>query len=165
MAAETTPLSLNEPFTEEQLRGMLNSAPENARCGCGNITRFIGHDDHGFGGPDECDGSCERDGKEYCECETVLTQPFTVMRDADGNALEYDYQAWTGGGFDGEIGEYTRVDCAECGAEVYRAPDLTTDFLLNHAASAGNEEEFDAITEGQRRIQDIADQHDAAEGA
>lgn len=74
---------------------------------CDNDAAFIGIDDHGYGGPDECESDC--DPEEGCTCETELKQPFTVE---DGEP--YDYQAFTGGGYDAEIGNYTRIYCAKC---------------------------------------------------
>jgi len=83
-------------------------SPENSGqylcANCGNTRSFIGYDDRGYPGPDECE--C---GKTVCECEVTLKQPFTV--DDDG-AL--DYHAFEGGGFGAEIGAYTRIQCAFC---------------------------------------------------
>ncbi len=75
---------------------------------CGNTERFIGIDDHGYPGED-CD--CDQDP---CVCEVTLRQPFTVT---DG---QEHYAAFEGGGFGAEIGSYTRVECADCGAEIWR---------------------------------------------
>jgi hypothetical protein len=84
---------------------------------CGNCSRFTGTDAHGFGGPDNCDGSCGWDLDEdngFCECETELTQDFTVQPDG-----EIDYHAFVGGGCDAEIGSYTTIECGECGAVLW----------------------------------------------
>lgn len=77
---------------------------------CGNTERFIGYDDHGFPG-DDCD--C---GKEICECQVTLRQPFRV--NARG---EVTYAAFTGGGNDAEIGTYDRIDCDCCRAQTWPA--------------------------------------------
>jgi len=71
---------------------------------CGNARSFIGYDDRGYPGPDECE--C---GKDICECEVTLKQHFTVEEDG---ALDYD--AFEGGGFGADIGAYTRIQCAVC---------------------------------------------------
>jgi hypothetical protein len=77
---------------------------------CGNARSFIGYDDRGYPGPDECD--CEKD---VCVCEITLKQYFTVH--ADGCI---SYQAFEGGGFGAEIGSYTRIQCAVCTAFVWQ---------------------------------------------
>lgn len=80
---------------------------------CGNREHFTGIDEHGYGGPDECDSDCG----DICECETVLRQNFDV--DADG---EVNYHSFTGGGWGAEIGEYTIVTCRVCSAIVWHSP-------------------------------------------
>jgi hypothetical protein len=71
---------------------------------CGNIRSFIGYDDRGYPGPDECE--C---GKDLCECEVTLKQHFMVEEDGD-----LDYHAFAGGGYGADIGAYTRIQCAVC---------------------------------------------------
>lgn len=102
-------------------------------CACGNKTEFVGVDARGYGGPDCCEGSetlggialmtsaCPNDylNEGVCLCETELTQEFTVLYDDDGKPTDYDYQSYEGGGSDGEIGEYTKIVCAECGATLW----------------------------------------------
>ncbi len=112
----------------------LQASPENARCSCGNVTRFVGIDDRGYGGPEECEcGAAEHnetapiaDFRE-CICITRLTQPYTVRRDDEGCVIEFDYHLFTGGSWNATISEYTRIRCADCGAELYRSPDLRND--------------------------------------
>jgi hypothetical protein len=71
---------------------------------CGNTRFFVGYDDRGYPGHDECE--C---GKNICECEVTLRQYFTVH---EGGSI--DYQAFEGGGRGAEIGSYTRIRCAAC---------------------------------------------------
>lgn len=71
---------------------------------CGNTRSFVGYDDRGYPGPDECE--C---GKRICECEVTLEQHFTVH--ADGSI---DYHAFEGGGRGAQIASYTRIKCAVC---------------------------------------------------
>jgi hypothetical protein len=71
---------------------------------CGNTRFFVGYDDRGYPGPDECE--C---GKNTCDCEVTLEQHFTVHEDGS-----IDYQAFEGGGRGAEIGSYTRIRCAAC---------------------------------------------------
>lgn len=112
----------------------LQQSPENARCGCGNVTRFAGIDDRGYGGPEDCEcGAAEHnetapiaDWRE-CSCISRLTQPYDVMRDQAGDVVEFDYHLFTGGGWDATIAEYTRIQCGDCGKELYRSPDLRDD--------------------------------------
>ena len=68
---------------------------------CGNTRSFVGYDDRGYPGPDECE--C---GKNICGCEVRLTQYFTVQEDGS-----IDYQPSEGGGRGAEIGSYTRIKC------------------------------------------------------
>ena len=75
---------------------------------CGNTERFIGYDAHGFPG-EAC--TCEQD---LCVCEVTLRQAFTVI------SGEERYQAFEGGGFNAEIGAYTRIECAECGQVIWQ---------------------------------------------
>lgn len=105
----TTPLYAESP----------ESKPENFECTvCGNTREFVGIDDHGYGGPDECE--CERPHSDACICETVLTQPFNITGvDTDGSPL-IDYHAFTGGGNNAEIGSYTRIDCGKCGQRLWQ---------------------------------------------
>jgi hypothetical protein len=97
---------------------------------CGNTSSFVGSDDRGFAGPDECDGSCghnEDDPNSYCKCETALTQAFTVhSQDGTRGGANIEYLAWTGGGADGEIGSYSRIYCGRCDTLLWRDPTLTT---------------------------------------
>jgi hypothetical protein len=79
--------------------------------GCGNRAEFVGTDARGYPG-DACD--C---GREECVCVAELTQPFTVG--ADG---EVHYATFTGGGSGAEIGAYTSINCAACGALVWSEP-------------------------------------------
>src|SRR5713226_1549440 len=84
---------------------------------CGNTRLFVGYDDRGYPGPDECE--C---GKGVCECEVTLKQHFTVQGDGS-----IDYQAFEGGGRGAEIGDYTRIECAVCGQCIWtRASDSIT---------------------------------------
>lgn len=76
---------------------------------CGNTREFTGYDDRGNPGPDEC--TC---GRTECICNTTLTQSFTVVEGAD-----IRYQAFKGGGRGTEIGPYTRIQCAACGALIW----------------------------------------------
>lgn len=79
------------------------------RCpACPNRERFIGYDDKGFPG-DNC--KCDQDP---CTCEVTLAQPFEII-----NGIPV-YDAFTGGGNNSEISEYTRIECAACGHEIYR---------------------------------------------
>src|SRR5437016_256347 len=55
---------------------------------CGNTRSFVGYDDRGYPGPDECE--C---GKNTCACEVTLEQHFTVH--VNGSI---DYRAFEGGG-------------------------------------------------------------------
>lgn len=134
------------PYHSVELAGaldpVLQASPENARCSCGNITGFVGIDERGYGGPEVCTcgaataydawlGRLDRRPAEVtpdlaeCTCLTVLTQPFRVLRDDAGRVIEIEYQVFSGGGYDAEIGEYTRIQCGRCGVEVYRAPEQT----------------------------------------
>ncbi len=79
---------------------------------CGNTRSFVGYDDRGYPGSDECE--C---GKGVCECEVTLKQHFTVH--CDGSV---DYQAFEGGGSGAEIGDYTRIQCAVCGQRIWTEP-------------------------------------------
>lgn len=130
LTAREQAIAIAEARQAENLR-MLQESPENARCACGNITRFIGHDDRGFGGPEVCtcrhfadDPKDQVAAPDVCACITHLEQPYTVLRNPDGSVLDFDYERFEGGGSDAEIGGYTRINCAVCGQEVYRAPDL-----------------------------------------
>ena len=71
---------------------------------CGNTRSFVGYDDRGYPGPDECD--CEND---VCACQETLKQYFIVLQDGSVH-----YHAFEGGGFGAEIGSYTRIQCAIC---------------------------------------------------
>jgi len=71
---------------------------------CGNTRSFVGYDDCGYPGPDECE--C---GKNICECQVTLKQHFTVHEDGS-----IDYQAFEGGGRGAQIASYTRIKCAVC---------------------------------------------------
>lgn len=125
-ATDATP----EDARQIEHENALQESPENARCSkCGNAERFIGHDDDGYGGPTECEGgedaegtSCPNGGgtEGFCGCITHLAQPFRVERDDTGKVIEVHYAEFTGGSFDAEISDYNRIDCAECGHEVYR---------------------------------------------
>ena len=92
-------------------------SPETAghyRCSqCGNTAEFIGFDDHGFPG-DACE--C---GKETCECQVTLRQPFRVL--VDGQVV---YEAFTGGGRGAEIGSYDRIKCGRCGSQNWPASEF-----------------------------------------
>jgi DNA-directed RNA polymerase subunit RPC12/RpoP len=91
---------------------------------CGNLTDFIGHDDHGYPG-DECEcGHAEDDGAfPECRCAVTLSQPFTVLRELgepiETPCLDVSYEAFVGGGCDAEISQYDRIECAHCGAQVW----------------------------------------------
>lgn len=95
---------------------------------CGNREHFIGIDHNGTAGKvDDCD-ECTPGVGMYCECPTVLTQPFSVepdqtdeerqQRDPNGHhpAANVDYQSHEGGASGAEIGSYTQINCATCGA-------------------------------------------------
>jgi hypothetical protein len=79
------------------------------RCrACNNRTTFVGIDARGYPGEDcEC-------GKEECECHATLRQRFTVTPDG-----EIDYEAFDGGGYGAEIGQYTTISCGECEAVIW----------------------------------------------
>lgn len=77
-------------------------------CACGNQEEFVGYDERGFPGK-EC--VC---GQDVCICEVELRQ---VLRIVDGEPL---YEAFTGGGLFSEIGLYTRIECARCGATIWQ---------------------------------------------
>jgi hypothetical protein len=89
----------------------MDSPEETGRyaCACGNTCEFIGYDDRGYPGHGDC-----RCGKESCECEVTLMQHFTAREDGS-----IDYDAFEGGGVDAEIGMYTRIQCAVCGAFIW----------------------------------------------
>jgi len=92
---------------------------------CRNKTNFIGVDEEGYGGPEVC--TC---GQTECICFTELRQPLFI----DENR-EVHYSAFEGGGFDAEIGSYTRVECAECGAYIYEQEKLS-DFYMERMSFA-----------------------------
>jgi hypothetical protein len=77
---------------------------------CHNRRSFIGYDDLGYPGPEECE--CDKDP---CECKVTLSQPFTIAPDG-----AVRYHAFEGGGFGAEIGSYTRIKCAVCGQFIWR---------------------------------------------
>ena len=82
-------------------------------CGsCGNRCSFIGYDDRGYPGPDECE--C---GKDVCQCTVTLKQSFHVSQDGS-----LDDHAFEGGGRGAEIGAYTRIQCALCRAFIWFEP-------------------------------------------
>lgn len=86
---------------------------------CGNVERFIGYDDRGFPG-DECE--CEaQDTDQECTCEVTLAQPFRV--EWDNGRPDVVYEAFTGGGCDAMIGQYTRIECVECYSEIWTEED------------------------------------------
>jgi ribosomal protein S27E len=94
---------------------------------CGNKTNFVGIDAHGYGGPDECEnpGDCPNRGAmtaDCCGCETELVQPFSVMYGEGGSweQGDLDYERYEGGGDDSEIGEYTKIVCADCGHTLWK---------------------------------------------
>jgi hypothetical protein len=143
LSAGTKPIALPADYRkalakEQEHQRALNASPENAECPCGNRTKFIGHDDHGYGGPEMCacgaadhnDTAESTPDLRVCSCETTLSQPYTVRRAEDGSVIEFDYQSFEGGGFDAEIGNYTRIDCAACGKEVYRDEAFANSLLL-----------------------------------
>jgi hypothetical protein len=76
---------------------------------CGNTRSFVGYDDRGYPGTDECE--C---GENVCECEVTLKQHFTV-----GGDDSIDYQAFEGGGRGAEIGAYACIQCAVCGSFIW----------------------------------------------
>lgn len=93
---------------------------EDYRClACGNTESFTGYDAHGWAGDEwQCEnGVCDPDGT--CECETLLVQPFTVLRNAAGEVEAIAYDCHEGGGSGAEISTYTRIDCRECGAVLW----------------------------------------------
>ena len=78
---------------------------------CGNVEEFIGFDDRGYPGAEcEC-GAYDDDSEEgkECTCLVTLEQPFLV--EPDGEVI-YEVHS---GGYDSEIGNYTRIQCAKCG--------------------------------------------------
>lgn len=89
------------------------------RCTCGNEEAFVGVDAHGWGG----DEACEVDhGEDWCSCDTVLVQPFTVVVNGDGSdplSAAIDYDTFDGGGSGAEIGTYCTIICDGCGAIVW----------------------------------------------
>jgi hypothetical protein len=100
--------------------------------GCFNRKNFIGIDAQGYGGPEACEGDPDSvEGcpgvadkstlESYCACVTELVQPFTVLYD-EKNEWEpgnCEYEAFTGGESDAEIGSYTKIVCAECRATLW----------------------------------------------
>ena len=86
-------------------------------CECGNKTRYIGHDYHGYPGEDcSCGAYHDGDHDGECICAVHLTQPFVV--DAETREL-LDYECHSGG-YDANIHEYQEVTCAACGALVWK---------------------------------------------
>lgn len=75
---------------------------------CSNVSDFIGHDAHGYPG-DACE--C---GKDVCECEVELVQPFHVHDDGD-----IDYDAHRGGGVGANIDAYSKIVCGKCGHVIW----------------------------------------------
>lgn len=84
--------------------------------GCGNTEAFVGHDDRGYPG-DECECGHLEGERDECVCKVTLSQRFTVLSNG-----EPFYEAFEGGGRNSNIGEYTRIDCARCGKEIWREP-------------------------------------------
>lgn len=162
-ANEEAAMQGTEPFVTTERRRVPSESPEGqpwrawrcANAGCRNRRHWIGYDDEGWGGPDECDTSCgwdpdaaesdpcpscgkgqlvqavagDRDGAAvlecsncarrtptYCGCTTTLTQHLHLTgRIRPDTKPDADYEAFTGGGGDAEIGPYTRIACAACG--------------------------------------------------
>jgi hypothetical protein len=90
---------------------------------CGNTHSFVGYDDRGYPGPDECE--C---GKNLCACEVTLTQHFTVHENGS-----IDYQAFEGGGRSAEIGSYTRIRCTTCNEIIWASTPGGRPAARNHA--------------------------------
>jgi hypothetical protein len=95
---------------------------------CGNTRSFVGYDDRGYPGPEEC--KC---GKKVCECDVTLKQHFTAHGDDS-----IDYQAFEGGGRGAEIDAYTRIQCAVCGSFIW-IEDLDQDAGKTSIQITGNE--------------------------
>lgn len=102
---------------------MSNHSPEDTgiyQCpACPNKRDFIGINVKGFGGPSMCEcGACDYENPQraedgLCVCDTELRQPFHV------SSAGVEHEAFTGGGTDAEIGQYTHIDCVACGATVW----------------------------------------------
>jgi hypothetical protein len=87
--------------------------------GCGNTTHWIGYDDFGYPGAGcEC-GAWDDDSEEgkECTCLATLRQAFQVLPNG-----ELDYHEFTPADEDAEIGEYTRINCAACGEQLWAEP-------------------------------------------
>lgn len=80
---------------------------------CGNKEKFTGYDDNGFPG-NECECESQNGTGIECTCKVTLTQDFTVAPDG-----ELIYQAHVGGGNGADIGTYNRIECGECGEEIW----------------------------------------------
>lgn len=96
------------------------------RCaGCGNRNEWIGYDDEGYGGPSECECTAGETDDAACTCTTTLRQHFSFppLSEAQNPMPHAAYDAHTGGGDDAEIGDYTRIQCAECGAWLWCDPE------------------------------------------
>ena len=87
---------------------------------CGNTKHFTGIDEHGYGGPEVCDFDEHQEDGAECTCLTELSQDFTVL----GPDNDIDYKEFTGGGCDAEIGSYTSILCAVCGATIWEEEQL-----------------------------------------
>ena len=98
---------------------MTTTSPEVTRqwkCpNCSNRTDFVGYDEAGYPGAD-CTCGAYEEGLGDCICAVELQQPFTVDKDT-GELLDYEAHD---GGYDSEIGEYTRIECRECLTEIWQ---------------------------------------------
>ena len=81
---------------------------------CDNERDFIGIDTGAYPGAN-CTCGAYGEGRE-CKCHATLTQRFTVLHATP--MLDIDYQAHDGG-YDSEIGSYTRIVCANCDKTVW----------------------------------------------
>lgn len=86
---------------------------------CGNTERFTGEDNRAYPGADCTCGAYWSSYADECTCEVTLRQDFDVQQGGPEGLVDIDYHLHSGG-YDAEINTYTRIECRDCGAVVWK---------------------------------------------